>query len=172
MRLWNAIQAEDNWRLLNSSATVLHFNRRIDISVIESLMQKMHNASVPISFTEGVKEIYFTYLTDNRGDYEDGHIRLSCENIDGTLDTTLVHELAHHLDEKEKLSNKKKIKEEFKINLLHAPAGGKSNTCEEYVAIGFEIYYFGKRGSKFKLKKENPKLYNIINHLHLKYKNI
>lgn len=172
MRPW-ALQIESpdgEWRLSNQSATLLQFSQRVNVSV-DSLLRCMDDASVPFGFTEGLREIYFTYLPSSRGDYEAGHVRLSCDAGSKVLDTTLVHELGHHLDVIEGISTRLKVVQEYMMTRkLVAPAGGTSDDCEEYVAIGFELFYFGKRGTKTRLKKENPKLYNVIRYLHDKYK--
>lgn len=172
MRPWALIKTglrDGEWRLFNGSATILNFNQRVSLEIVEELMRRMNDAKVPFEYTEGLKEIYFTFLPEHRGDYEDGHIRLSCDDELHVLQTTLVHELGHHLDEIKHISNRPKIIDESKKCLLVAPEGGKSYNTEEYIAIGFELFYFGKRGSKEKLKQENPKLYNIIKHLHKTY---
>lgn len=174
MRPWTLHKdsSDGDWRLLNGSATLLQFDQRVDASVVESLIGRMTDARVPFAYSEGLREVYFTYLPNRRGDYEPGHVRLSCDASGGVLDTTFAHELGHHLDEIEKLSTRRKVVEEHETKTLEAPAGGSSRKdIEEYVAIGFELYYFGKRGIKTRLKKENPKLYNVIHHLHRKYKN-
>lgn len=173
MRPWTlqTDSPDGEWRLSNGSATILQFNQRVDAGVVESLLLGMTDAGVPFGYSEGLKEIYFTYLLNNRGEYEAGRVRLSCDASGDVLDTTFAHELGHHLDAIEKLSERPKVVEEHETTkTLRAPAGGSSRKdIEEYVAIGFELYYFGKRGTKSRLKKENPKLYNVIKHLHRKY---
>jgi hypothetical protein len=164
--------SDGEWRLSNGSATLLQFNQRVDVGVVESLLGRMTDAGVPFAYSEGLREIYFTYLLNNRGEYEAGRVILSCDAAGDVLDTTFAHELGHHLDVIEELSNRPKVMIEHETTkTLKAPAGGSSKKdIEEYVAIGFEFYYFGKRGTKSRLKRENPKLYNIIDHLHRKYK--
>jgi hypothetical protein len=165
--------SDGDWRLLNGSATLLQFGQRVDPGVVESLLRNLTDAGVPFAYSEGLQEVYFTYLPNRRGDYEPGHVRLSCDASGGVLDTTFAHELGHHLDAIEKLSTRRRVVEEHETTkTLEAPAGGSSmKNIEEYVAIGFELYYFGKRGTKSRLKRENPKLFNVIQHLHQKYKN-
>jgi hypothetical protein len=131
----------------------------------------MTDAGVPFAYSEGLREIYFTYLPSNRGDYEAGYIRLSCDASSSVVDTTLAHELGHHLYNIESISNRINVSSEYQDSNLKAPAGGTSYDCEEYVAIGFELFYFGERGVKSCLRKENPKLYNVIDNIHRKYKN-
>ncbi len=173
MRPWTlqTDSSDGEWRLLNSSATLLQFSQRVDVSVVECLLGRMTAAGVPFAFSEGLQGIYFTYLQTNRGEYEEGHVRLSCDASGDVLDTTFVHELGHHLDALESISKRPKVVQEHEsTKTLNAPAGGSSRKdIEEYVAIGFELFYFGKRGTRTLLRTENPKLYNVISNLHRKY---
>jgi hypothetical protein len=151
----------------NTSATIIQFERRIDQEeVLKQLLNNLNNANVPFSYTENLREIYFTYLPTKGGDYEPGYIRISCAKDEmESIDTIFVHELGHHMDEVEGISKRKKLIEEFEnISNIY-----KLENIHEYIATGFELFYFKKNGTKINLKKHHPKLFNCIKYLHSKY---
>lgn len=132
---------------------------------------------VPIAYTEGLKEIYFTLLPSyskgrvTSGDYDAiGKIRLSCDTTSrDSFDRNLIHELAHHVDEMEGISDRESIIEEKRTSARHIPDAYARKDVSEYVAVGFEIYYFGTRTQRGELRRQNPKLYNVIRYIHRKY---
>ncbi len=172
---WNVLEEKNtsgHLHLGNTSATILQFERRIDIDlVLAGLLYRLNQAKVPFSYTEYLREIYFTFLPNKRGDYEPGYIRLSsCMDDLNVLATTMVHELGHHIDELEGIYKRPKLIEEFKNKKIKTEATNLiSEDIHEYIAIGFELFYFGKHGAKQKMKQENYKLYNCIKYLHYKY---
>jgi hypothetical protein len=135
-------------------------------------MSKMEEARIPFSYTEGVEQIYFTLLRGRtHGDYSDGTIRLSCghESRD-TYASTLVHELAHHLDEEEDISGRDSIIIEKRSQARHLSDNYAQKNIGEYVAVGFEVYYFGSRDEKIRMRRKNPRLWNVIKYIHRKYR--
>lgn len=174
MESWNVITCKDpdgDFVLLNKSRTLIRFSLRVqpDIAV---LMSEMEEAGVPFTFTEGVKKIYFTHLPDGtHGDYNSGNIRLSCGHISReTYASTLVHELAHHLDEEEDISGRESIIVEKRKKARFMTDKYARKNIGEYIAVGFEVYYFGTRIERAKMRKRNPRLYNVIKYLHRKYR--
>lgn len=136
------------------------------------ILSTLEEVGVPISFTDGLKEIYFTLLRGDEdykqvyGDYKDGVIRLSVDpESREELVETFVHELGHHMDERYDISARKKIVEEKKKASRLMPDSYARKDVDEYVACGFEVYYFGSRRQRGDFRRNNPKLYNAIRYL-------
>lgn len=175
MESWNVVDCNDpegDYVLLNKSRTIVRFSKRFPDVDILGLMSKMEESNVPFSYTEELKEIYFTLLPGKtHGDYINGRIRLSCGHASSDIQpVTLVHELAHHIDELEDISGRESvaIEKKNKANMLQDKYAQKN--ISEYVAIGFEVYYFGDKKARAEMKKNNPKLWNTIKNLHSKYR--
>ncbi len=81
-----------------------------------------------------------------------------------------MHELAHHVDEEEGISDRPGLLEEKKKKARYLPDSYAKKNLLEYVAVGFEVYYCGTREEKRKMKRCNRKLYSIIQYIHRKYK--
>jgi hypothetical protein len=159
--------------LRNSSSTLIRFSQNVSPDV-ERLMHDMKLADVPFSFTEGLSEIYFTVLkqVDGEivaGDYIDGRIRLSCGRHQIPLHHVLVHELGHHVDEIEGISSRPKVMDEKRRRAHRLGRDQATEDVAEYIAIGFEVFYFGGRGAKAQLMRDNPRLYNVLRYIHRKY---
>lgn len=174
MESWNVVVvegSEEDFLLLNKTNTAFKFNKRINPE-ISTLMSKMEEAGVPLAYTEDVTEVYFTYIISPiHGDYTDGKIRMSYnEGSLPLLERTFVHELGHHVDDSEGLSDDEDIKKEKRTrakhlnerNVIRADVG-------EYIAVGFEHFYFGTKEQKDSLKKHNPKLFKALKSIHKKY---
>lgn len=174
VELWNVIKCNDkeaDFVLLNKSKTTISFSKRSNAD-LAMIMNEMEEASVPFSYTNGVKKIYFTLLRSNtHGDYSDGNIRLSCgRNSRDMYASTFVHELAHHLDEEEDISGRDSIITEKKRKARYLTDSYARKNVGEYIAVGFEVYYFGSRDERARMRKNNPKLWNVIRHIHRKYR--
>lgn len=134
------------------------------------LMRRMRELEVPISFTMGLKEIYFTRLHGTHGDYRGGILRLSTDKRSWEIaDVVLVHELAHHLDEVLGITKNKRLIEEKVTRSQHMPDGYAQKNTGEYLACGFEVYYCGEPKARVKMKKKNPFLYRTIETIHQKF---
>jgi hypothetical protein len=173
MSSWNIARCfEQNcdFMLLNSSRTAIRFSNRTKIEITEMLVS-MEDHNVPIAYTNELKEIYFTFLRGRTaGDYLDGRIRLSCQkDIMRMMDRTLIHEIAHHLDDRENLSGEDNIMKEKKSSACELGDSYAKKNIGEYIAIGFEVFYFGTKQEKSKMRKDNPKLYTVIKNLHKRY---
>lgn len=174
MESWNVVICDDpegDYVLLNKSRTLIRLSERAKIDLAQ-LLSKMEEAGVPIRYSEEVKEIYFTHLKDStHGDYNDGTIRLSCGHESRQIhEKTLVHELAHHIDAIENISDREHIIVEKRKKAGMLPDTYAKKNVGEYIAIGFEVYYFGSREERAKMRKRNPRLWNVIRYLHRKYK--
>lgn len=167
--MWKIRKHKDGFFILkNKTKTFITKHKQIEKKLIYDVINKLNELNVPLGYSDGVKLIRFTYLKSGlEGDYCNGFIRISCNNAyKDTLHTTMIHELAHHVDFQNGIYEKKNIKKEWKkkrnrfvhINIRKEPC--------EYVAIGFEKFYTEKK----LLKKEHIELYKEINKIHRKYK--
>lgn len=165
---WNVIASGHDGRefvLLNKSRTIIRLSERVNIDV-GAFLSKVEEAGVPISFTDGVKEIYFTFLRENRGQYLDGLVELCATETDlRKICSSFVHELGHHIDELRGMSDRKKIIEEKRKSSHLMPDSYARKNVDEYVACGFEVYYFGTRKQRGDFRRSNPKLYNAIRYV-------
>lgn len=169
---WNTIYHSDGeLTLINASDTLLSFNSKSKGKVdMAALLAKLEEANVPLSYTKGVHEIQFTLMPGLHGDYFDGKIRLSCMNQSlPIIAQTFVHELAHHVDEVEDISSSDDLMKEKKRKAKHIDDSYASKNIAEYIAVGFEVFYFGGEEERKKLRECNPKLYRTISRLHRKY---
>lgn len=134
------------------------------------LMRRMKELNIPISFTLGLKEIYFTRLHGTHGDYSSGILRLSTDKRSWEIaPLVLTHELAHHLDEILGITKDKRLIREKMTKSQHMPDGyAQKNTCE-YLACGFEVYFCGEKKEKDKMKRKNPHLFRTIKTIHQKF---
>lgn len=169
---WNVEQVgEGEYVLMNKTRTTIRLSGHSFVDLGE-ILAKIEEAGVPLSFTDGLKEIYFTILKSDdktylQGDYKDGVIRISTDEANRPdIPSTLVHELAHFVDEEFDISLKKKIIEEKPKKARYMPDSYARKNVEEYVACGFEVYFFGTREQRGAFRRNNPKLCNVIRYLH------
>ena len=171
MDSWNAIAGQDGreYVLLNKNRTLIRLSERVSVD-IGAFMHRLEAAGVPLSFADGLKEIYFTYLRANRAQYLDGVVEIcSTETNLDKVCSSFVHELGHHIDELNGVSDRKKIIEEKRKYSHLMPDSYARKNVDEYVACGFEVYYFGTRKERGDFRRSNPKLYNAIRYLDRKY---
>lgn len=171
MNSWNVEHVgEDEYVLMNKNRTVIRMSEHAVVDLGE-ILAEIEEAGVPISFTDGLKEIYFTILksdekTTLQGDYKNGVIRISTAMANrDEMAETFVHELGHYVDEVYDISLKKKIIEEKPKKARLMPDDYARKNIEEYVACGFELYYFGTREQRGAFRRNNPKLCNVIRYL-------
>lgn len=171
MESWNVIRDDEgDYILLNIDKTPIRLSKRANVD-LPLLMAKMEEANVPVAYTAELQDIYFTILTGpNAGDYDhDGKIRVSCSSAAGwAIERTFIHEIAHHVDDNEDVSSRPEIMAEKKTKAKHLDSYAKKNSSE-YVAIGFEIYYFGDKVERTRMRKKCKRLYWAIRTLHKKY---
>lgn len=144
----------------------------------------MEEIDFPISYTDGIKEIYFTNLKGSLyGDYtpSTSSIRLSCSRKHiGMIHNTFIHEVGHHVDEIEGCSDTMSLIKEhdfpmglmqtcMELNFEQKPKGlyGEYGV-NEYFALGFELYYSHELGRE-KCRKHTT-LNEMINELHKRTK--
>ncbi|MHB8407978.1 MAG: anthrax toxin lethal factor-related metalloendopeptidase [Acidiferrobacterales bacterium] len=168
---WNlALCGDRECFLLNKTRTLVRMSKRVRVE-LPKLLVEMEEHRVPFQYTEGLNEVYFTLLRDNTcGDYINDKIRLSCDSVSQELmGQTLVHELAHHVDEQEDISERDEIKAEKKARAQYMEDKYCKKNAGEYVAVGFEVYYFGSPEEKKKMEIHNPVLFKTIKGIHRKY---
>lgn len=136
----------------------------------KGMIKKMNEMHVPIGYTHGIKEIYFTSIQDAAGDILDGKIRLSYgQDHWDQLPSALIHELGHHVDDREHLSSDPDIiSEKGSKSKFMADQYAKKNVGE-YVAVGFETYYFGTADAVAKMRRHNRVLFEKIQAIHERY---
>jgi hypothetical protein len=172
---WNALVLEPGGCfLLNPAGTAVRFSRRASRIDFVGLLVRMEELDVPFAYTRELAEIYFTVLPGGKlGDYLDGQIRLSC-GVDGigVMDRTLVHELAHHVDELEELSERSSIVSEKRARAKFMSDVYSRTDVGEYVAVGFEVFYLGTPEQRSKMRTCNGRLYDAISRVHRKYRSL
>jgi len=156
--------------LLNSSDTLIKLHKQMSEKRVFELMSRLEEVSFPLIFTEGLREVYLTYLNYYlAGDYDQvDRIRVSCSNrfID-TYHASFIHEVAHHLDNRYEFSSDKRLIKEWKKlsgSFEHVDINDDVMGPGEYVAIGFERYYTDKNFSS----KTCPILWTLIDDFHRK----
>lgn len=169
---WNVEQiAEGEYVLLNRTRTAVRVSEHSFIDLGE-ILSKIEEAGVPISFTDGLKEIYFTILRDEdpdillQGDYKHGVIRIST-SVENRPDIhrTFIHELGHYVDEEHDISHRPKVITEKPKSAKFMPDSYARKSLGEYIACGFEVFYCGSRPQRGAFRRTSPKLYNVINYL-------
>jgi len=166
---WNIVpNNNETYTLLNGSDTIIRLHKQIKIDVVLRLMSSLEEIGFPISYSRGLKEIYFTYLWGYlAGDYDcDGIIRVSCNNMFLQNHAQhFIHEIGHHVDESEAYSEDLDLQEEWKhhsSSFIHVDI---DKDPAEYFAMGFDRWYTGGNLS------ENPLLTSTIQNIHNKYTN-
>lgn len=169
---WNSFPIADGYMwLLNKKRTSMRFRKGLKVDVAK-LMSLMEEHEVPLAYSDEIEEIYFTYLSSKfYADHLNGKIRLSCTYAAiEELEKNFVHELAHNMDDREFISIRDSIIKEKKLKVKYINDKYAKKNVGEYVAVGFEIFYFGTKKEKRSLKRHNSKLYNVILDLHKKYR--
>ena len=167
---WNVIENDDGTLiLLNSSQTLIRFHSQVSRNVAIELMSKMEELEFPHQYTKGLKEIYFTFLKSNlEGDYDnDGAIRIACNKKFKLIHETFIHEVGHHVDALEDVSNDPDLIAEWRLksgSFFHADM---RRDPSEYFAIGFERYHTGGNITS----KSHPYLWFKVNEIHNKKSN-
>jgi hypothetical protein len=137
---------------------------------LDLFLKRLEQVRFPLRYTKGLSQINFTILGKKYfGLYEDGEIWIDTKKKRRakTIIETFVHEVAHHLDFDEDLSNG--LSHERKRRGMHVHSIARDSD-EEYFARGFERYYSTDPRDKADLRKLNPRLYKRIDRLHQKYK--
>ena len=135
------------------------------------LMSRMEELNVPPAYLAELEEIRFTRLRNrDHGDYFAGRIRLSVSKESWpNVDRTLIHELAHHVDDLDEITLDDRLDAERKRNGHHMPDQYARRNVGEYLAVGFEVYYLGTKEEKSRMRKMNPLLFRTIRNIHRRY---
>jgi len=169
VKQWPFMVRGDRGHLLNRWSTELRFSKRANVDAI-SLFDRLVELNVPFSYADELDEIYFTLLPGKHGDYMSCSIRLSTSRDSlFALDRTLIHELGHHIDNIEELSERRTILKEKRTQAKFMSDTYARTDVGEYVAVGFEVYYMGTREQRSRMRALNPKLYRAIGDIHRKY---
>lgn len=169
---WDITPNNDaTYTLDNGSETIVRLHSGLCIDMVLDMFLKLDEASFPIEYSYGLQEIYFTYLKDNLdGDYcPSGKIRVSCVRSQrDSAHETLIHEIAHHVDQEECMTDDNSLITEWRENsdgFIHVDIHKEPS---EYVAIGFEKFYVSNHSSGNITKESHPVLWGRINEIHLK----
>jgi hypothetical protein len=174
---WNVSLLDDrNYVLLNEDETEVRLSKRVPQLVLAEMLSQLEEKSVPIGYTRDLESIYFTLLPPVSGalimgDYFGNNIRLSYHVMNrNSIARTFIHELGHHVDDMEAISEEFHISHERKNKKKFMKNEAAKDSDSEYVAVGFEIFYFGSDKEKKLLKRHNRKLFDAISDVHEKYK--
>jgi hypothetical protein len=175
MELWNVVPNDDvayPFVLANPNSTLISFNKRVKFD-INILMSSMEERDVPFNYTKGLKHVRFTILKDG-GTYLNKEIMIHMQNECGSwwresICQRFIHEVGHYVDEVEAICEDINVINEKKSVLYYPNTYSKKNIYE-YIATGFEIYYFGSEEERRLQKKNNKQLYKRIKEAHNKYK--
>lgn len=189
---WNVQHCEDcdnGFTLLNSSKTPIVFSARIVNVDIAQILSEIEMTGIPIACSEGLKEIYFTILKEDSlerdpnyklftyGDYdnEDLVIRVSwgLEERKQVVET-IIHEIGHHVDGIELISDYDDFISECKEKSKYLPKRFRPHPLKdpcEYFAMGFEAFYVGTKEEKKLIRLNNPILWKSLLKINRKYKN-
>lgn len=169
MSRWPFIVDGEHGSLLNRWSTEIRLSRRARVDVL-AIFDRMEELDVPFGYTDELDEIYFTLLPHKHGDYSPCIIRLSTSHDSlRSIDRTLVHELGHHMDAIEDLSERPSLIEEKRSSARFMSDSYARHDVGEYVAVGFEVYYLGTDEQRRKMREHNPRLYRTIREIHKKY---
>lgn len=158
----------------NASQTVVTVSRRVRFD-FSYLLVRMEHVGLPTAYLDKVREVRLTMLPRDYGRYQAGRIVLDAFGWGpGPLETvcqTFIHELGHHIDWEEAISDDPAVVKEkrTRYRFLPDPAGARKNVGE-YVAVGFEVFYMGSAADKKRMREKNPKLWDRIRKAHRKYR--
>lgn len=149
---FNIAYVDDQPTILNSTQTLVRLHRRIDVTVVSNVLSILESCRFPVSHTEGIQEVHFTYLKNGLcGDYLDKKIRIAC-NVEyrDILHRTFIHEVGHHVDSREATSSTPQLLKEWGSVVSGSdpmdhmePFAHPSvhSDPSEYFAVGFEVFY-------------------------------
>lgn len=176
MERWTLVQRRNRggpqFYIKNRSKTLIWLSPKSVDYDIDRVMKMLEKVGFPVRMTYGLKKISFVRLNGCFGEYMGDEIWVDTnKHRPKTVVDTIVHEVAHFLDEKHEITRKfnQKVSGERKRKgyLIHAIAGMSD---DEYFARGFERFYSLNPDDRKILRKKNPKLFKIIQKLHLQYR--
>lgn len=77
---------------------------------------------------------------------------------------TLVHELGHYVDHRDGLVGRDVIREKSRV--AHLLCKYASTNTAEYIAVGFENFYFENFMSRERMRRRMPCLYGLLSRTH------
>lgn len=174
MERWNVVPTDDPlepYLLCNTTQTAITYSRttRFDVS---DLLCAMEERGVPLGFTRGLREIRFTRMRDY-GTYLNGVLKLDVGRYVGSsvhVCQTFVHEIGHHVDELEAISDDPRVIREKRHGWRHLPDPYAEKNVGEYVGVGFETFYYGKPDERREMRERCRFLHLRIAQAHRKYR--
>lgn len=136
-----------------------------------SLFKIVDLMNVPPSYTWGLEEIRFTRLRSLHGTFDPELNAINLSTDLSSLDLIhrfFVHELAHHVDERENLS--KNLEKELSLTQDLIAIHWIKESVEEYFAAGLEVFYCGWEHEKESLEKNHPELHSTILKVHKRHR--
>lgn len=166
-----------NLVLKNRSRTLLRQNSRVSVDV-PALLTQAEECGLPFAYSDQVREIYFTILPirknlaiHGRYIYTSNSIIVSCNSRNSEpMINTIVHEIGHHIDSVECISEYEGIRSEYSTGAQHLPDPGALKNVDEYVAFGFETFYLGTSVDRRKMRHLNPILWRMLSLIHRVYR--
>jgi hypothetical protein len=151
--------------ILNAIPVRMCANCKLDMN---DVVAELIKHGVPARFIEGVREITFTSLPKrSAGDFLSGMMRFSYGREHWSyLPNVFVHEMAHNLDDVHGFSKNKKLVREFKSRAKFLSDGYAKKNIGEYIAVGFETFYFGTGEEVKTLVEKNPVLWKLCREAH------
>jgi hypothetical protein len=129
-------------------------------------MDELH---VPVGYTRGIKEIYFTSLRGCAGNILDGRIQMTYGRDNWErMPYVLCHELGHHIDDQIHLSSDVEVLAEYEKKAKYLDAYAKKSPSE-YVGVGFETYYSADPLLVAGMRRHNRILFEKIAAIHTRY---
>ena len=140
---------------------------------ISLLMKRMELSGVPIGYAHGLKRISITPIDScDDGLYHNDRIKVSCrDDVSRDLCQVLAHELAHHLHDHKAIEVSSSLRREFRRRARFLPDSYARESVYEYVAVGFEVYYFANEKTRSRMRTKNPVLYSLIKKTHKQHLN-
>lgn len=170
MESWNVEpRGKYEYSLLNPARTLITVNQRADVDLgwITGVLEEI---GFPLGYTSELEEIRFTWVKNCGGYYLDNKVWVAPHIDRALMVSNLIHEIGHHVEEMEDLTERESLIREKKERGHLIDDTYSQKNIYEYIACGFQVYYCGTTLQKKNLRKNNPKLYNVINWLHRKYK--
>lgn len=165
---WNLIPIDDSeYELANGTNTIVRVSKRFKPD-LTGMMSLLEESGFPIEYSRGVILIYFMMMKGDAGRYVQSAIGVSHGSLP-QMTRTLIHEIGHHVDANEGISEDPKIISEKSKRARYLSDAYARKDVGEYVAVGFETYYFGGTAEKERMKRLNPQLYDRIAKIHNQY---
>jgi len=183
-KTWRLFPKGERSFILRSDTTVSVRSKSL-IPAVKGLFEMLDATGVPELMSTGLSRIYFSQICsyfgedvygfwrgaprsdisvqiDEHGDVPRNRSRVS-SNVVRPIHT-LVHELGHHIDYRDGLTSRHIVEE--KVRVSHRFHRHATKNVAEYIAFGFENFYFENIMSKSKMRTLMPRLFKLISQTH------